>query len=374
MNNIFKYIREYGEFTFDEKKVTEVDILIFSQIPYLNFEGFCSPSLDGTALSTLWEDAKKINTGTLGIAQRNAKKMLDMLSTKRRYKDLVLRDYVYYLQGGVQFGAISVVVPNDYIYVAFEGTDGTIWGWKEDFELSYTYPTGSQKMAADYLNNIIKFNGPKVVVCGHSKGGNLALVAAMNTNFVKKTRIEKIYSFDGPGLRREEFRSLNYKLIRNKLVNIIPNLSLVGILLEQENVTVIKSNGIGIYQHDVSTWTIDGDKLKRTVQDSLSKTLDESIARWLYKYNYEERKEIIEGIFSILEEANIKSIYDIQENKIKSVYAILKSSIDMSKETRDVILDSMKLLVSDVGNDIVNDGKKMFHDSIDKYFKDRKEV
>lgn len=374
MNNIFKYIREYGEFTFDEKKVTEVDILIFSQIPYLNFEGFCSPSLDGTALSTLWEDAKKINTGTLGIAQRNAKKMLDMLSTKRRYKDLVLRDYVYYLQGGVQFGAISVVVPNDYIYVAFEGTDGTIWGWKEDFELSYTYPTGSQKMAADYLNNIIKFNGPKVVVCGHSKGGNLALVAAMNTNFVKKTRIEKIYSFDGPGLRREEFRSLNYKLTRNKLVNIIPNLSLVGILLEQENVTVIKSNGIGIYQHDVSTWTIDGDKLKRTVQDSLSKTLDESIARWLYKYNYEERKEIIEGIFSILEEANIKSIYDIQENKIKSVYAILKSSIDMSKETRDVILDSMKLLVSDVGNDIVNDGKKMFHDSIDKYFKDRKEV
>lgn len=374
MNNIFKYIREYGEFTFDEKKVTEVDILIFSQIPYLNFEGFCSPSLDGTALSTLWEDAKKINTGTLGIAQRNAKKMLDMLSTKRRYKDLVLRDYVYYLQGGVQFGAISVVVPNDYIYVAFEGTDGTIWGWKEDFELSYTYPTGSQKMAADYLNNIIKFNGPKVVVCGHSKGGNLALVAAMNTKFMKKTKIEKIYSFDGPGLRREEFRSLNYKLIRNKLVNIIPNLSLVGILLEQENVTVIKSNGIGIYQHDVSTWTIDGDKLKRTVQDSLSKTLDESIARWLYKYNYEERKEIIEGIFSILEEANIKSIYDIQENKIKSVYAILKSSIDMSKETRDVILDSMKLLVSDVGNDIVNDGKKMFHDSIDKYFKDREEA
>lgn len=374
MNNIFKYIREYGEFTFDEKKVTEVDILIFSQIPYLNFEGFCSPSLDGTALSTLWGDAKKINTGTLGIAQRNAKKMLDMLSTKRRYKDLVLRDYVYYLQGGVQFGAISVLVPNDYIYVAFEGTDGTIWGWKEDFELAYTYPTGSQKMAADYLNNIIEFNGSKVVVCGHSKGGNLALVAAMNTKFMKKTKIEKIYSFDGPGLRREEFRSLNYKLIRNKLVNIIPNLSLVGILLEQENVTVIKSNGIGIYQHDVSTWTIDGDKLKRTVQDSLSKTLDESIARWLYKYNYEERKEIIEGIFSILEEANIKSIYDIQENKIKSVYAILKSSIDMSKETRDVILDSMKLLVSDVGNDIVNDGKKMFHDSIDKYFKDRKEV
>lgn len=374
MNNIFKYIREYGEFTFDEKKVTEVDILIFSQIPYLNFEGFCSPSLDGTALSTLWEDAKKINTGTLGIAQRNAKKMLDMLSTKRRYKDLVLRDYVYYLQGGVQFGAISVVVPNDYIYVAFEGTDGTIWGWKEDFELSYTYPTGSQKMAADYLNNIIKFNGPKVVVCGHSKGGNLALVAAMNTNFVKKTRIEKIYSFDGPGLRREEFRSLNYKLTRNKLVNIIPNLSLVGVLLEQENVTVIKSNGIGIYQHDASTWTIDGDKLKRTVQDSLSKTLDESIARWLYKYNYEERKEIIEGIFSVLEEANIKSIYDIQVNKIKSVYAILKSSIDMSKETRDVILNSMKLLVSDVGNDIVNDGKKMFHDSIDKYFKDREEA
>lgn len=365
MNNIFKYIQKYGDLTFEEKSVSVVDILIFSQIPYLNFKEEIPCGKEGIKLSILWKKIRKYNTEGKGLPQKSATRILDMLSIKKRYKDLILKDYKYHLASDTQFGAISIIVPNDYVYAVFEGTDGTVSGWKEDFNLAYVYPTVSQKLATEYLNDLIKLSGPKIVVCGHSKGGNLALASSMNINILKKSKIHKIYSFDGPGLKMEEFKSVNYKLVRNKLVNIIPNLSLVGVLLMQENLTVIKSIGIGVYQHDVTTWIVEDDNLKRATQHKLSKRLDKSIGNWLDKYNYEERKQIIEGIFSILEKANIQNFYDIKENKLKSIYAIFKSSLDISKETREVILNSIKLLALGFSSDIINDGKKLVHDNIE---------
>lgn len=366
MNNIFKYITNYGNLTFEEKPITEVDILIFSQIPYIDFTSAFETPTEEIQLADLWKKSRKNNLKTMGFGHKVAVKILDIISTKKRYKDLILKNYIYHLAKDTQFGAIQIIVPNDYTYIVFEGTDNTIWGWKEDFKLAYTYPTDSQKMASSYLNNNIKIRGPKVVVCGHSKGGNLALAASLNTNIIKKTKIHKIYSFDGPGLKEEEFRSLNYKLIRNKLVNVIPNLSLVGVLLNQENVKVIKSRGIGFYQHDVTTWITEEDHLKQAIQDKLSKRLDESISNWLSKYNYQEREEIIEGIFSIFESSGIKTFNDI--NTLEEIYKIIKSSLDMSKETRDVILTSIKLLATGLGTDIINDGKKEIQDNIEKYF------
>ena len=297
----------------------------------------------------------------------NTFKIMDMLSTEKRYKDLLLKNYTYYLAEDTQFGAISVIVPNDSVYVAFEGTDGTVWGWKEDFKFTYEYPTEAQKLAAKYLNKTIKLFGPKVVVCGHSKGGNLALVGAMKTNIFKKHKIKEIYSFDGPGLKKKEFNSLNYKVIKNKLINIIPNLSLVGILLEQENVKVIKSRGIGLLQHDPTTWLIEDDELIPTIQDKLSKRLDDSITNWLEKHNYKERKEIIEGVFGIFEDAGISNFYDIKLSKLELVNNVIKATRDMDEETKDVIMTSIKLLIRDFGNDIINDGKQEIKEGIEKY-------
>jgi len=366
MYNIYKYIREYKDKTFEEHPVTELDILIFSQIPYIDFTSSFEYKDEEITLSALWKRAKDQNIKTMGFGHRVALKMLDEISSTKRYKDLILKNYIYYLGEDTQFGAISIIVPNEYTYVVFEGTDNTIWGWKEDFKLAYTYPTESQKMAAKYLNDIIKLNGSKVVVCGHSKGGNLALVGAMNTNILKKTKIHKIYSLDGPGLKQEEFRSIRYKLVKNKLVNIIPNASLIGVLLKQENVKVVKSRGLGLLQHDVTTWIIDDDKLKPAVQDKLSIRLDESISTWLDIHNYKEREEIIEGIFSVFESANIKTFNDI--NSLEEIYTLIKSTIDLSEDTKTVISNSLKLLMSGIGAGIINDIGEEIEESIEKHF------
>ena len=369
MDNMYKYIENYGNMTFWEKDLTTIDILIFSQIPYLDFSKIIWEKGIGIRLKDAWDAVKDANKVSKGIAQKNAIKLLNLISKVPRYSDLILKNYEYRLTDATQFGAITVELPNKVSCVCFEGTDDSITGWKEDFQLAYTYPTESQVLAGDYLNKTIKLYGHKVIVCGHSKGGNLALVGAMKTAIFKKPKIQKIYSFDGPGLKLKEFKSLNYKLVRNRLVNIIPNGSLVGIILEQENVQVIKSRGFGLYQHDTSTWVIDKDEFKSATQDRLSKRFDECLNRWLLKYDYKEREEIIEGIFSIFDASNIKSTRDIRVNKLKSFYAIVKSSMDMSKETRDVILGSIKLLVTDFGTDVINDSKKMVSDTINKHFK-----
>ena len=366
MYNIYKYIREYKDKNFEEHPITELDILIFTQIPYIDFSGSFEYKEEQVTLSVLWERAKKHNIKTMGFGHRVALKMLDEISNTKRYKDLILKNYIYYLAEDVQFGAISIVVPNEYTYVVFEGTDNSIWGWKEDFKLAYMYPTESQKMAAKYLNDNIKLSGSKVVVCGHSKGGNLALVGAMNTNILKKIKIHKIYSLDGPGLKKEEFKSIKYKLVRKKLVNIIPNASLIGVLLKQENVRVVKSMGLGLLQHDVVTWITEDDKLKPAVQDKLSIRLDESISKWLDSHNYKEREEIIEGIFSVFESSNIKTYSDI--NSFKEIYKIIKSTLNLSEDTKEVISTSLKLLMSGIGTDIINDTIEELEENIEKYF------
>lgn len=359
MNDIFKYINKYGNLTFEEKSVTDVDILVFSQISYLNYSNAFISDKDEIKLSVVWKKTREYNVKPAGLAPKKAFKIMEVLWTKKRYKDLLLKNYVYYVAEDTQFGAITIKVPNEHIYVVFEGTDDTLCGWKEDFKLAYVYPTESQKMAAKYLNDTINIFGPDVIVCGHSKGGNLALVGAMNTKFFKKNKIKKIYSFDGPGLKDEEFSSLNYKFIKNKLINIIPNGSLVGVLLNQENVTVIKSKGIGILQHQTTTWVINDDKFEPAVQDKLSKKLDISISRWLAKYDYKKREEIIESIFGVFENANIKKLSDIKMNNLESLYKIIKSSKKMSFETKEVIRTSIKLLATDFGTEIMNESQKL---------------
>lgn len=311
------------------------------------------PTSLGVNLSILWDKTKEKNRNNKAFSAKTSYKIMDKISKCDRYKDIILYDYIYYLKDGIQFGALTLEI-DDVICVCFEGTDDSIWGWRENFELTYLYPTLSHEVSTKYLSNAIKKFNKNTIVCGHSKGGNLALVSAMRVNLFYKYRIKQIYSFDGPGLKEKEFKSLNYKLIRNKLINIIPNLSLVGVLLEQENVNIIKSSGIGIYQHDILTWNIVDDKLKSATQDKLSIKFDLSINRWLKRHSIEQRKEIIESIFNTFDNLEIQRFSDININKLKEVIKSLKG---MSKETKDVINNSIKLLKTDLKIEFIKGGK-----------------
>lgn len=294
MDNLFCYIEKYRDINFNDKDITEIDILIFSQITVWRFKNLLTKYNDGIKISYLWELSKKDIDKDV---YKRTYKIMENICSAKRYKDIIIKNYQYYCSNDTQFGAFSLILPNNYICVVYQGTDDTIGSWKDNFKLSYEYPTISQNMAIEYLNNTIDSDNSKVIVCGHSKGGNLALVSSMNMNY----NFNKIYSFDGPGLRCEEFKSIKYKLIKSKLINIVPEASCVGVILEQENVKFVKSNGSALVQHDPLNWCVNDDEFLITNQSNVSKKI-ENIYKLIssYKHISIDIKRLVLNIIKIL--------------------------------------------------------------------------
>ena len=352
--NYFAFIDKYGKVTYKDKKETEIDILLFSQLAYLPMDNI---DFKNNQKYTLEEIATSIDRSVFLeslIAQRNALKLLDTIKDLPRFKEIKVADYSYLMDENSQFGAVTFILPNKQIVIAFQGTDNTIAGWKEDAILSYKYPTTSQELAGSYVEKIISKYKRLVIICGHSKGGNLALVGAMRTTLLKKLAIKEIYSFDGPGLRENEFNSNQYKQVRRKLHNIIPDESMVGVLFNQENLDVIKSNAKGIMQHATTSWQVEDDKLVRTNKSALSDNLDKAIYDWLSNYNLEQRKLIIDETFGLLEKSNIKRVSDISDNYLRSLFEVLKATETLDNQTKVVIFNCLKLLSTTLSKTLIN--------------------
>ena len=352
--NYFAFIDKYGKVSYKDKKETEIDILLFSQLAYLPIDNI---DFKNNQKYTLEEIATNIDRSVFLeslIAQRNALKLLDTIKDLPRFKEIKVTDYSYIMDENSQFGAVTFILPNKKIVIAFQGTDNTIAGWKEDAILSYKYPTTSQELAGSYVEKIISKYKRSVIICGHSKGGNLALVGAMRTTILKKLAIKEIYSFDGPGLREKEFNSNQYKQVRKKLHNIIPDESMVGVLFNQENLDVIKSDAKGIMQHATTSWQVEDDRLVRTNKSTLSDNLDKAIYDWLSNYDLEQRKLIIDEAFGLLEKSNIKRVSDISDNYLRSFLEVLKATETLENQTKVVIFNCLKLLSTTLSKTLIN--------------------
>ena len=352
--NYFAFIDKYGNVTYKDKKETEIDILLFSQLAYLPMDNI---DFKNNQKYTLEEIATNIDRSVFLeslIAQRNALKLLDTIKDLPRFKEIKVTDYSYIMDENSQFGAVTFILPNKKIVIAFQGTDNTIAGWKEDAILSYKYPTTSQELAGSYVEKIISKYKRSIIICGHSKGGNLALVGAMRTTLLKKLAIKEIYSFDGPGLREKEFNSNQYKQVRKKLHNIIPDESMVGVLFNQENLDVIKSDAKGIMQHATTSWQVEDDRLVRTNKSALSDNLDKAIYDWLSNYDLEQRKLIIDEAFGLLEKSNIKRVSDISDNYLRSFLEVLKATETLENQTKVVIFNCLKLLSTTLSKTLIN--------------------
>ena len=352
--NYFAFINKYGKVSYKDKKETEIDILLFSQLAYLPMDNI---DFKNNQKYTLEEIATNIDRSVFLeslIAQRNALKLLDTIKDLPRFKEIKVTDYSYIMDENSQFGAVTFILPNKKIVIAFQGTDNTIAGWKEDAILSYKYPTTSQELAGSYVEKIISKYKRSIIICGHSKGGNLALVGAMRTTLLKKLAIKEIYSFDGPGLREKEFNSNQYKQVRKKLHNIIPDESMVGVLFNQENLDVIKSDAKGIMQHATTSWQVEDDRLVRTNKSTLSDNLDKAIYDWLSNYDLEQRKLIIDEAFGLLEKSNIKRVSDISDNYLRSFLEVLKATETLENQTKVVIFNCLKLLSTTLSKTLIN--------------------
>lgn len=348
--NIYEYIDKYGDYTFDEKEFNQVDKVIFSFLSYANLEkvfedDLCLTIAEAGKQYLELHPGKDINI----IAIKEGNKLLKYLRNKKRYMDCKLYNYEYIGNDEAQFGVVSIEYLPNQVFVSFEGTDSLFSGWREDFILGYQFPTISQKLAIKYLNKHFTFKNKSLIVGGHSKGGNLALVASMYANAMVRSKIVEIINADGPGLLDNEYKSVRYSYIKSKYTHIIPNYSLVGLFLNNSNNYVVSATSKSILAHNIVYWEIDEDKFIKTKMSDFSQELDVSIKKWFSKYNKEDKQNFIDNLDYILKEANVTSILDIKTKKRNLLNLIAKSK-DMNSHTKKVLTEFIMLIIKCFGN------------------------
>ena len=360
MKNLFNYIKVYGNKTFLEEEFNDIDSLILNSIVYIKFEKYLPKKkfemrkLSDVA-SLYFGDYNRKQYKHSIIATDVAIKVLRAIKNTKRYKDIYLYNYVNRVKYLEQFGAITFKLTDDLIYVAFEGTDKYINSWEENFLMSYKFPIHSQKHAIRYLKRTIRFKDKNVIVGGHSKGGNLALVSAMYTKRSIRNKIIKIYSADGPGLRIRQFKSKRYKNIKDKYIHIIPTYSMVGLILRHENnYKVVKSSKFSVLSHDMTTWCINDKYLIDDELSNLSKNFDLYMQNFLDNNNDKFRKKYVKEVFSIFRSAEITNIEDIKANKLKNLRKIIKEFGVLDIDTRNMLLDFINFMIKNHSEEVKN--------------------
>lgn len=335
--NIIKYIKKNGDLSFEEKPFNEVDKLILGLLSYVKYDGVVPTDKRKRKLKDVAKDYfKRYDNGPKEkniTAVRGSINMLRIMQDKKRYQDLLMFNDIYITDDAQQFSAVCIEINPKLVYVSFEGTDQMISGWEEDFKMIYEFPVKAQKQAIEYLNRNFTFSNYKIIVGGHSKGGNLALVSAMYSNFLVRRKIIQVYSYDGPGLMKKEFESKQYKRVSNKLIQIIPNNSIVGLLLRHEpNYKVIKSNSFGLVSHFAEMWRVSDNDFIKTDLDKASKTLEIEILKWLDKYNLEERKVFVKNLFDVFRKSDVDSLTQIM-NSPKLIFRIIRETTKLDAFT-----------------------------------------
>jgi hypothetical protein len=271
------------------------------------------------------------------------------MAASPRFRDIGVNFYVDRLDTGEekQFSAIVFVLGDGTAYVAFRGTDTTVVGWKEDFNMAFMSPIPSQTDAVDYLNTVgKKFKKISLRIGGHSKGGNLAVYASMKCNPSVSKRICEVYSHDGPGFRLGVFNSNDYKKLKDRICKTMPASSVIGMLLEnQEEYRVVESNRFGILQHDPFSWkVVKNDFVDAKHVSPSALYTSEAIRSWLHELPDEEREKFADTLFDVISATKADSFNDLIDNWQKEAAAILQAIKSMDAESGRFLMQTIKAL------------------------------
>ena len=236
----------------------------------------------------------------------------------------------------MQFGALTFRLSDGSLFVAYRGTDDTIVGWKEDFNMTFLSHVPAQERAAAYLNDIAARHMGPIRTGGHSKGGNLAIWAAVHCNAAVRGRILRAYSNDGPGFTAEMLASEAYQGMRDRCINYVPQSSLVGMLMEHDdNYQIIYSDKSGLMQHDPYSWAVWRNRyLYLEERSAFGEQSDAAIRKWLGSMTAEEKRELVGDLFYVLESTGAKTLTELSRNKKDVVKSMVKTLADMEKPRR----------------------------------------
>ncbi|UUX34648.1 Mbeg1-like protein [Fundicoccus culcitae] len=356
MTTLFNYLLRNKEKSFDDMYFNEVDLLLINELSYFPLDHYVTNSFDVAQAFTLSKLAQVLGPSLPRLHQyqsliltRDRIELFNIMANSIRYSNIKL--YAFYNQISIdielQFSALCFDIPNQYTLVAFRGTDDSIIGWKEDAYMAFQQVIPAQQMAADYLNAMPIKNDKPILLSGHSKGGNLAVYAASQANIELQNQIQVIFSFDGPGFQPQINNTQQMQAICRKLIHIIPEDSIVGMMLEHNvPALVIKSRNSAFVQHDPINWIIVDNHFE--VIDSVSdfsRLVDLTIKEWTNQLNEEDMKRFIDIIFDLIDQTQIQRLEEINQNKVSFFRSFFTYMNALDVESRQFIDEIVMQLV-----------------------------
>ena len=257
----------------------------------------------------------------------------------------------------MQFSAVSFLLPDESVFVAYRGTDTTLVGWVEDFNMSFMSAVPAQLRATEYAVEVAgRVPHRDLRIGGHSKGGNLAAWAAIHLPEKLQTkRLLAAYNNDGPGFDKSVLESDGFARVAEKLHTYIPESSAVGMLLEHtEDYTIIDSTTVSLLQHEPLSWNVLGNRFMYLGKRSEAAQLGDNVIReWLAGLTREERQEFVETLHQLLSAGGkIKTLEDLHSGGLSSGIALIKEYAGADEDKKKMLSDLVGRLKMDAKEEL----------------------
>ena len=372
MANIHDYLDWRGDLKFEEFGINEIDELILARVSYFPYD-----RIKMKPKEKFKDIAKKMESFTDNdFIWKGDKELLVKLGESERYSDVTITDYIKHNveEEQKQFSAITLHVGNSLHYVSYCGTDYSLYAWKENFNLSFMDKIPAQIEAKKYFDEIAKQYKGKFILGGHSKGGNLAIYAAVKASAKNRSRIIKALNYDGPGFRSDFLKSKEYKEMLPKLHEYIPQDSVVGMLLTQDEAfTVVLSTEKAILQHDIFSWVVNKDKLLKVPNTTkASKITNRALSNWIKNCSLEQRQIFIDSVYEMLYATEATSLKELSSTLVSKIGIVLKRYNNLSEKDKKIMSKTVKQIVTSYRKAIRDDNKKEIKQKIDKIKKETK--
>ena len=337
MSNINNYLEWRGDVPLNsELPINEIDSMILARFSYLIFD-----RIEMEEVETIKSISNKMkNFKNEEFRYNGDKQLITNLGISRRFRNMKVTDFVQNneKENEKQFGAIVIHTSEDELYVSYIGTDATIYGWKEDFNMAFMENVPCQVEGKKYLEEIAKkYPNKKIRIGGHSKGGNVAIYSALTVSEEIQDRIIKVYNYDGPGFSKQFVERYNKNAIISKINTYFP----------QEGYEVVQSVEKGIYQHDIFSWQVMGTELIYSAKlTNTSEAINKTVTNWLENTTNEQRKIFFDTIFDLFYSTEAKTFGEMSKHLSTNLPIIYKRYGEISEEDKKMLTEMVKLFVA----------------------------
>lgn len=353
MAHLIEYLEKVENLTFDQEPLNILDKVCINEIGYLTYEKWLTASdLKKPINLHDFAEGKELNPDYTFMVTKERVELAEAMVRSRRFAGLSLSNYRSVLDKEVekQFAAMIFSLPElDYHQLVFRGTDDSVIGWKEDFQLTYSREIPAHRSAMTFLEEHLPNLSGCITVSGHSKGGNLALYSAVQSSTALREKISELLLLDSPGLMKSLLEKPSYQELKAKMTVIRPQDSVVGVMLYwNRTAQLVAAEGIGFAQHNALTWEVDlttNDFVYVDQPTELSQRLEETFQEWIETLPNQQLKQVCDLVFDTILDSGIESLDDIGIQALPQLGQMLQEFGNLSDKQKKVLQDGFNQLL-----------------------------